>query len=161
MKCLPGSAGVPPAPSLARLGFPGLGSTRERRHGPPSAWPMGVPAHRVAAWWRIALAQRLPDRSAGGTPALPGAQPHLPQLETKVQKRRPRLAITSPDPESHWETPVCIEPAAPRRQWDHSRKNGRWLMSRTTNGTRINTKDTKTKGARMRILCVPWCDDVP
>ena len=70
----PGSAGVPPAPSLAQpRPSPPTWINRQRRHGSPSAWPNCGYCRRSGCLQSRAEAQRQPmGQHAGGTPALPG-----------------------------------------------------------------------------------------
>ena len=149
---------------------------RERRHGSPSAWPMGFPP----AGWLPAASHGSPAAGKGTecgrdarapraiTPPLRGSRRSRAARRRLMRwgvgagrlLRKPTCAL--------WETPVC-PPAVPlSRRADHSRKNGPSLMKTNHQWTRINTtrredrwtsfNDTRHQDASA-ILC-PWCDDV-
>ena len=105
---LPGSAGVPPAQSLAQprlsppLGSTGNGAMALLRPGRCSSRRQGgCLKHRTEAQWRSK------GQDAGGTPALPGDA--APEVRWGVSGRRLLRKPTG----TLWETPVCPRAGPP------------------------------------------------
>ena len=149
---------------------------RERRHGSPSAWPMGFPP---TGW--------LPAASHGSSAAAKGTgcgrdarapRQSLPPLRGSRRSRAARRRLMRWGVSGGrllrkptctlWETPVCPRAGPPPRRADHTRKNGRSLMKTNHEWTRINTNrpedrwtcfNHKRHQDASAIWC-PWCDDV-
>ena len=173
----PGSAGVPPAPSLAQpgpsspLGSTGNGTMALLRPGRCcSRRQGGCLQHRTEA-------QRRPKgQDAGGTPALPG--PITPPLRGSRRSRAARRRLMRwgvgagrllrKPTCALWETPVRPRVGPPPCRADHSRKNGRSLMKTNHEWTRINTNRPEDRWAcfndkrhqNASAIWCPWCDDV-
>ena len=147
---LPGSAGVPPAQSLAQprssppLGSTGNGAMAVLRPGRCcSRRQGGCLQHRTGA-------QRRPKgEDAGGTPALPGDA--VPAVRWGVSGGRLLRKPTC----TFGETPDCPRAGPSPCRADHSRKNGRSFMKMNHECTRIDTKtdgpSSTTSGTRMLL----------
>ena len=115
---IPGSARVPPAPSLAqpRPSPPpestGSGALPLLRPGPCGSRRQGGRLQH-----RRETERQPKGQHAGGTPALPGvAVPAVPWVSGGRLLRKPTCTL--------WETPVCPRAGPPPCCGDHSRENG-------------------------------------
>ena len=133
----PGSAGVPPAPSLAQprpsppLGSTGNGAMALLR---PGRWGY---CRRSGCLQSRAEAQRPPKgQHAGGTPALPGTA--VPADRVAACSIAPKLSGGHRD-SMRARRPRSRARLFPPCRADHSRKNGRSLMKTNHEWTRIDT----------------------
>ena len=139
-----GSAGVPPAPSLASLGhLPHLdqpGTAPWLSFGLADA----VPADRVAACsiaLKLSGSQR--DSMRAGRPRSQGNHSPLEGESQKPSRQAKADAVGGERREllrmptcTLWETPVCPRAGRPPCRAEHSRKNGRSLMKMNHEWTR-------------------------